>query len=321
LKTSRVTPADLRRSVIAVPPMARHPNGSVHAEENVRLLNHLRGGGVTTFLYAGNANFYNLGASELGRTLDALVPLLAEGEWLIPSIGPGFGKAAEQVALVRERAFPTALVLPPGFPTRPAGVARGLGKLASLYGKPLIAYLKDDGYIDHADLAALLQEGSLSAVQYGVRRKSPADDPVLQDLVRRMGPDLIISGMGERGAPEHFRRFGLRAFASGAACLAPALSSRLREALQAGDEPTAVATRELFLAFEAARDTHSPVQVLHAAVELAGIAATGPVGEFLSNIDDEPLLRELGEIARILVTHDEAACGARGAAAHPPAAG
>ena len=38
---------------------------------------------------------------------------------------------------------------------------------------------------------------------------------------------------------------------------------------------------------EDARDATSPIRILHAAVDLAGIAPTGPIGEFLSVIDDE----------------------------------
>ena len=169
-------------------------------------------------------------------------------------MGADFGKAAEQVDLLRERAFPTAMVLPLRFPANPAGVARGLGKLASRYGKPVIAYVKDEGYIDNADLAALVQEGSVCAVKYAIVRPDPRQDPVLADLVQRMGPDLIISGIGERPVIDHFRGFGLRAFTSGSTCVAPALSNRIREALHAGDDAGAAATRELFIPLEDARD-------------------------------------------------------------------
>jgi 4-hydroxy-tetrahydrodipicolinate synthase len=307
VKTNAVKPADLRGSVIAVPPMPRHADGSINPQANAQLLAHLRAGKVTTFMYGGNANFYNLGVRELGRVLDVLTPLLEEGDWLIPSVGADFGKAAEQAALLRERAFPTAMVLPLRFPAHPAGVARGLGKLASIHGKPVIAYVKDEGYIDNADLAALVQEGSVCAVKYAIVRPDPRHDAVLADLVERMGPDLIVSGIGERPVIDHFRSFGLRAFTSGSTCVAPALSNRIREALHANDDATAKATRELFLPLEDARDATSPIRILHAAVDLAGIAATGPIGEFLSVIDDESVLDKLRPIAMDLLARNEAA--------------
>jgi 4-hydroxy-tetrahydrodipicolinate synthase len=93
--------------------------------------------------------------------------------------------------------------------------------------------------------------------------------------------------------------------------VAPALSNRIREALQAGDFAAAAATRELFLPLEDARDAHSPIRILHAAVDLAGIAPTGPIGEFLSTIDDPAVLQELAGIASTLLAHNRAALETR----------
>ena len=307
MKTTPVTPADLQGSVIAVPPMPRLADGRINPEANRKVLDHLRAGRVTTFMYGGNANFYNLGVAELGDVLDLLEPMLARNDWLIPSVGADFGKTAEQVSLLRERTFPTAMVLPLRFPGTPAGVASGLSKLANRYGKPVIAYVKDEGYVNNADLAALVKEGAVCAVKYAIVRKEPRQDPVLQDLVQRMGADRIISGIGERPVIDHFRGFGLRAFTSGSTCVAPALSNRIREALLAGDDAAAAATRELFMPLEDARDAHSPIRILHAAVDLAGIAPTGPIGEFLSVIDDPKVLAALKPIAQALLERNQAA--------------
>jgi dihydrodipicolinate synthase/N-acetylneuraminate lyase len=87
--------------------------------------------------------------------------------------------------------------------------------------------------------------------------------------------------------------------------VAPALSNRIREALHANDDAAAAATRALFLPLEDARDAHSPIRILHAAVELAGIAPTGPIGEFLSVIDDAAVLAELKSIANTLRAHNQ----------------
>lgn len=309
MKTTPITAADLRGSVIAVPPMPRHADGSINPEANRQLLAHLRAGEVTTFMYGGNANFYNVGVAELGRALDALTPMLQAGDWLIPSVGADYGKAAEQVALLRERPFPTAMVLPLRFPATPAGAASGIRKLADRYGKPVIAYVKDEGYIDNADVAALVKDGAVCAVKYAIVRNDPKQDTVLADLVQKMGTDLIISGIGERPVIDHFRAFGLRAFTSGSTCVAPALSNRIRVALHANDDATAKATRELFIPLEDARDKYSPIRILHAAVELAGIAKTGPIGEFLSTIDDKAVLDKLAGIAKELLALNQAAAG------------
>ena len=120
LKTSPITSADLRASVIAVPPMPRHADGAINPEANGRLLGHLRAGQVTTFMYGGNANFYNLGVAELGRVLDALTPLLADGDWLIPSVGRrlrqgrGAGRPAARARLPHGDGAAAALSGQPG---------------------------------------------------------------------------------------------------------------------------------------------------------------------------------------------------------------
>ncbi len=307
MKTTPVTPADLRASVIAVPPMPRNADLSPNFEANRALLSHLRAGGVTTYMYGGNANFYNVGVAEFGRVVDGVAPLLAANDWLIPAVGPDFGKAAEQIDLARERTFPTVMVLPLRFPATPKGVSAGLGKLAARYGKPVIAYVKDEGYVDNAELAALVRDGAVCAIKYAIVRDNPAVDAVLADLVQRVGTDILISGIGERPVIDHFRAFGLRAFTSGSTCVAPALSNAIREALHAGDDAQARAIRELFIPLEDARDAYSPIRILHSAVQLAGITQTGPIGDFLSLIDDPKVLAELAPIAKTLLDHNSAA--------------
>ena len=91
MKTDAVTPADLGRSVIAVPPMARDAAGKVSATENRKIVDHLAGGGVSSFLYGGNANFYHLGLAEYAGVLEMMAAIAPEGAWMIPSIGPDFG--------------------------------------------------------------------------------------------------------------------------------------------------------------------------------------------------------------------------------------
>jgi hypothetical protein len=72
LKTSAATAPDLARSVIAVPPLARFPNLDLNAAANRILIRHLEQGGVTTLMYGGNANFYNVGLYEYAAILDLL---------------------------------------------------------------------------------------------------------------------------------------------------------------------------------------------------------------------------------------------------------
>ena len=116
MKTSPVTHQDLRRSVIAVPPLARRADLSLNEAANRALLAHLEAGGVRSVMYGGNANFYNVGLGEYARIVDMLAALAGPDTWILPSAGPDYGKMMDQAAVLRTRAFPTAMLLPMSFP-------------------------------------------------------------------------------------------------------------------------------------------------------------------------------------------------------------
>jgi 4-hydroxy-tetrahydrodipicolinate synthase len=300
MKTTPVTPRDIPRSVLSVPPLARRADYTIDRAENKRILDHLRAGGIGTFMYGGNANFYNLPISEFAPVLEMLEELAAENDWIIPSVGSDYGKAMDQVAIAKAFDFPTIMVLPHRFPAVPAGVATGLRRIADAYGKPIIAYVKDLDYIAAQDLGRLAQDGVLAAVKYGVVLSDPAEDPYLDAVLECVDHALVISGIGERPAVVHWTKFGLRAFTSGSVCVAPALSTALLYALEDGDEAQAESIRARFLPLEDLRDAHSPMRVLHEAVRLAGVAETGPMQPFAANLADAAILGEVAAAARAL---------------------
>ena len=115
MKTTAVAPADLERCVIAVPPLARRADYSFDAGGNTAIIRHVEAAGVRTLLYGGNANFYNVGLREYPAILDALAAQAASDTWIIPSAGPDFGRLMDQVSVLRERSFPTVMVLPASF--------------------------------------------------------------------------------------------------------------------------------------------------------------------------------------------------------------
>lgn len=305
MKTSEVTVADLQASVLAVPPLAIAADGSSSEAENRKIVAFLMSGGVTTLLYGGNANLYNLSVAAFPGLLDMLERIAPETSWVIPSIGPDFGKAMDQVAVARVRDFPTLMVLPSTGATNPAGVATGIRRLAEAFGRPLIAYVRADGYMRPADIAALLADGAVAALKYAVVRGDPSDDAYLRAIVDAAGPERVVSGIGERPAVAHFRDFGLSSFTSGSVCVAPHLSSAILAALKRGDIAAAEAHRARFLPLEDLRDAYSPICVLHEAVRLAGIAETGALQPFLSNLAAERH-DEVGRAARALLAENTA---------------
>ena len=235
MKTSPVMPADLAASVLAVPPLARLPDLALDRVANARLIRHIEAGGIRTMMYGGNANFYHVGLYELAGILDFLAEAAAEQTWMIPSIGPDFGKMIDQADVMRSRAFPTAMVLPPSPPISIDGVATGLRRVADRFGRPLILYIKGEGAVTPDGVGRLVEDGAICAVKYAINRADPSEDAFLKELVQRIGAERIVSGMGERPAIAHLKHFKLAAFTSGCVCIAPRTSQSLLAAIRRGD--------------------------------------------------------------------------------------
>jgi dihydrodipicolinate synthase/N-acetylneuraminate lyase len=307
MKTTPVSPADLAASVLSVPPLARRADLTIDPAQNSRLLEHLRSGGVRTFMYGGNANLYNMGVSDLRMLCDLLIKLAHDSDWMIPSVGSDYGKSHDQLRLLRDYPFPTAMVLPHKAQSTPAGVATGIRKLADAYGKPVIAYVKDEGYVEASDMGRLAKDGAICAIKYAIVRQDPSQDAFLGDLVNAVDRNIIISGIGERPAIDHLTKFGLKAFTSGSVCVAPGLSMSLLRAIKRGDMAEAQRLRALFIPLEDQRDAYSPLRVLHDAVRLAGISDTGPMQPYLSNFSEPEILAGIEKAAKELVAAERAA--------------
>lgn len=285
MKTSPVTPADISASVLAVPPLARRADLSLNAEGNRKLIAHLEDGGVRTLMYGGNANFYHLPTSEYAATLDFIAAAAGKDTWVIPSAGADYGKLIDQAAILKSRAFPTAMALPFGNPSNDSGVATALRKFADKLGKPIIAYVKGLGYIEPKTLGALAKDGVICAIKYAVVREDPTKDAYLDELVQHVSRDIIISGIGERPAIVHLRDFGLKSFTSGSVCVAPRGSMKLLALLKAKKYDEAEKIRAAYIPLEDQRDSRGPIRVLHDAVTLAGIADMGAMLPMISNLE------------------------------------
>ncbi|MCB1090501.1 MAG: dihydrodipicolinate synthase family protein [Verrucomicrobiae bacterium] len=289
MQTTPVTPERLRSSVIAVPPLARDANLAHAPSENAKVIRHIEAGGVDILLYGGNANFYHIALSEYASVLGSLAELAAENTLVIPSVGPAYGTMMDQSAVLRDFDFPTVMVLPMQGLTTSAGVVNGIRRFAEAYGKPVVLYIKNLGYIEPSDAARLVDDGLVSWIKYAIVREDPAQDPYLSELIEKVDPKIIVSGIGEQPAIIHLRDFGINGFTAGCVCIRPDLSQRMLQAIVAGDYDTAETLRAGFKPLEDLRNSINPVRVLHEAVRLAGIADTGPALPLLTNLEDSDM--------------------------------
>jgi dihydrodipicolinate synthase/N-acetylneuraminate lyase len=309
MKTTAVTPADLTSSIMALAPLAHGTDGALAEVENARLIFWLTQAGVTTLLYGGVANLFNITRRDFAALLEMLARLAPLDCWVIPSIGADYGKAMDQIEILRDHDFPTAMILPFA-PVTQAGVATGLRRLADAYRRPLMLFLKSADYITPEDAAALLGDGVLCCLEYGLAPPDLAKDPYLEMLLAATGSvERIVDGSGERTVVARNAAYGITGFTSGSGIIAPHIATSLLAALKQRDIAQASKLREQFLPLETLRQRHGPIPVLHDAVGLAGIAATGPLAPFFSNIADPDTLDEIAATALALKTNDLAFAG------------
>jgi dihydrodipicolinate synthase/N-acetylneuraminate lyase len=295
--------------VFSVPPLPRKRDTrrTLDLDAAECVARHIEAGGITRYLYGGNAFLYHITLDEYEVLLGWLASFPAS-RWAIPSVGPSFGRAMDQAKLIRRHAFRTVMALPCGDPRDAAGMEAGLREIASAMGVPLILYLKsEDGFgaDKEAGLDAvgrLVADGVAVSIKYAVVLDDPARDPYLDGLLRRVDRARVVSGMGERPAIVHMRDFSLPGFTTGSGCIAPAPCQALFEACRRRDWTAAESLRAPFMPLEDVRDALGPARVLHHATELAGIAPTGPIPPFVSALDRAQLDR-LAPVARTLREH------------------
>ena len=91
-----VTLPDLA-GVFAVPPLARRGDArrSLDFDASECIARHLEAGGITRYLYGGNAFLYHVTLDEYEALLEWLAGF-GDTRWPIPSVGPSFGRAMDQ---------------------------------------------------------------------------------------------------------------------------------------------------------------------------------------------------------------------------------
>ncbi len=303
--TNGITVEDLH-GVFSVPPLPRSTTGKrgLDLDAAARVANHIAAGGITRFLYGGNAFLHHITLAEYEALLDWLADFSSD-RWAIPSIGPSFGRAMDQACLLRRHAFPTAMLLPCGDPRDAEGMERGIREITDAAGIPITLYVKsEDAFGSNVErgldaVGRLMNDGVGVAVKYAIVRDDPSRDAYLDGLLKRVDRKRVVTGMGERPAIVHLRDFGLNGMTTGSGCIAPRRCNDLLAACDDKRWQDAEAIRARFMPLEDVRDAWGPARVLHHATELAEIAPTGPIPPYVSPLDQKKI-DELRPVARAL---------------------
>jgi dihydrodipicolinate synthase/N-acetylneuraminate lyase len=304
--------------IYPVPPVAWLATGSsrkLNPGENEKLFRFLVDQGVKKIVYGGNAMVYHMTLPQYSELIEWLSGVADQAE-IMPAVGPSFGRALDQAAVVRGHHFHSLLVLPSTSDPRDAqGLEIGLREIFEAAELPLSLYIRDESnFGSNRDagldvIGRLVDEKICSTIKYALVRKDPADDPYLRSLLTRVNASRVISGIGERPAVVHLRDFKLAGFTTGSGVIAPTLCRDLLNACHAGDHAKAEGIRSLFLPLEDLRDSWGPPKILHYAVASAGIANTGPVLPYLSPLSASHLA-QIEPVAKTLFEKNEKAVSA-----------
>ena len=275
MKTDPITPADLARSVWAVPPLAQGTNAEI---ANAALARHIEAGGVTTLLWGGNANVYGLDLSGFEAMVEGIPRWAGAGAWAIPAVGPGPGSLRDHARLLRGARFPAAMPLPWTGPAMPEGLEAAIRDFVQVAGMPAILYLRRAGYLPAPRIGAMMADGTLVALKYAIEAPDLAADPWLAELLGHVPAQRVVSGDGEITGIAHMGAHPLAAFTAGAVCIAPRRATSILRAMRAGDRAEAEAAAGPIRALEGLRRRHGPIPVLHEAVSASCIADMGPLG-------------------------------------------
>jgi len=282
-----ITKEQIAQSVIAVPPLARNADFTLNKAANRAIVDYIKGGRVTSFLYGGNANFYHIRPSEFADILAMLTDFVDDDTWIIPSVGPAYGMMMDQAQIVKEFDFPTVMVLPHRELATSCGIAAAVRQFVDVAGVPIVLYIKHDGWIDVPSVKKLVDDGCVSMIKYAIVRDDTSNDDYLKEITAQVDPQIIVSGIGEQPAIIHLRDFGLAGFTSGCVCVAPGMSMRMMQPIGAADYNHAQTLRTQFQPLEDLRNAIHPIRVLHDAVSLAEIAETGPILPLLTHTSEQ----------------------------------
>lgn len=271
--------------VLADLPVALRPDFSVDPGESLALARHVRQGGISGLLFAGNANLQSMGLGQFEAVAALAETAVEEGPVMI-GLGPELGRMLDQARLLSRGRLRSVLVLPILGPADTHGTADGIRHIADRLGGGVAVDLVRDNHLRPVTLRKLVEEGAVTAVRYSHVVTNPGDDGYLDRVIEILGPDRVISDAGEPALEDHLGQRGLGLASSGIAALAPRLMLRIASALRR-DPAEARLLLPPVLEMARIRAMLGPVQVLHDAVSEAGIAAMGPQMPMISCVKDK----------------------------------
>lgn len=250
----------------------------------------------------GTGLVYDASLEEYEAVVGTFVEAAAGRAWIVPGIGPGYGRSFEMGRIARSLAVDGVMVMPVVGPASAGGVRQGLAEICQAVELPVVLYQRRLDIMPVEDVVELCRMDEVVGLKYAVD-----DLEAFRRIVDKAGTSAaMVCGMAEDPATEYMQN-GAVGFSSGMANFVPHLSLALHRAGVAGDAGEAGRLRELMVPFEDFRGEDGARysgSALHAAMDIAGLAG-GPVIPFAEDVASEDMGRVEAMMAHLLVAENQ----------------
>lgn len=275
--------------VLVVTITPRRADGSVDRDGVRRNAVYLADRGVRILMpQCGTGLVYDASLDDYRQTVEATMEAVSNRAYVIPGVGPGYGRAKEMGVIARELGVDAVMIMPVVGPASPEGVYAGLSDLIRTLGLPVVLYLKSAELMPLESTIRLAKMDGVHAIKYAVK-----DLDMFDALVNEVGDRVaLLCGMAEKPAVE-FMDHGARGYSSGMANFVPRLSLAMHRAHKTGNRAEVERIHALMVPFEDLRGESRGkynASALHVALEHIGLAG-GPVIPMSAPVAPEDLDR------------------------------
>ncbi|MCH8291895.1 dihydrodipicolinate synthase family protein [Candidatus Poribacteria bacterium] len=248
----------------------------------------------------GTGMVYDASLAEYEAVVGTFIDEAGEDAYIVPGIGPGFGRALEMGQIARSLGVDGVMIMPIVGPASANGVYNGLKEITENVQLPTILYQRRLDIMPVENVVRLCELDSVVGLKYA------ADNLKAFDVIVEGAGDqaAVICGMAEEPCIEYMAH-GAIGFSSGMANFVPRMSLTLHRKFTAGDKAEAQRLRDVMIPFENFRGENSAKyssSALHAAMDYVGLAG-GPAIPFAEDVAPKDLPQVQAMVDVLMKSH------------------
>ncbi len=236
----------------------------------------------------GTGMVYDATLEEYEAVVGTFLDAAGDAAYIVPGIGPGFGRAIEMGHIARSLGVAGVMIMPVVGPASANGVYNGLREITKAVQLPTVLYQRRLDIMPTDDVINLCTLDEVVGLKYAVE-----DLDAFDRIVKKAGDRAaMVCGMAEDPCIDYMAH-GAVGFSSGMANFVPRMSLTLHDKFTDGDRPEAERLRTLMVPFEDFRGENGARysgSALHAAMDYAGLSG-GPVIPFAEDVGPHDLPR------------------------------